>query len=431
MARGFFFLYMQTKTTLNLTLSFPLFSSTWFTALDLRALQLSLVEGFQEIIARITTCYFGTKEPLGIPKEEDDVVVHRHQYGGIKNPLTELGVGSAAIRSGVKPQVKDSEQDPDHFFLPSHNSTVPHKHHSHHSLCHLSGTSSPPLSEFRGAEPRAGPEEEDQGKQFTLIPIWASCGDNLFFFFWITDPDPERTDLFVESQTPDADVNFNDSCPNDAFSSGCTNSSDAGTLSDDDGFAVSPSYGSSLTSVTSMASLLGKNCGVPGISDSLCRELEKTFLDTFWHNTTMDAEEQVRTAVNCLISRLLQEAFRSSGLSNNANPDLSVDLFSLRSILPDYRASLETACLDLIVRERKRFLTCPVEELPTPGLVGLGSRHIHGFVRKELGIGMHGIENLMAFNGGLNSQEATTGEKISLIYDVSCYSVSLFRRALF
>lgn len=215
-------------------------------------------------------------------------------------------------------------------------------------------------------------------------------------------------------------MNFNDA----AISSGCTNnssSSDAGTLSDDDGFAVSPSYGSSLTSMTSMASFSGKS-RVPGISDSLCRELEKTFLDTFWHNTTMDAEEQVRTAVNSLISRLLQEAFANNNNNNNNNanpPDLSVDLFSLRSMMPDYRASLETACLDLVVRERKRFLTCPVEELPTPGLVGLGSRHIHGFVRKELGIGMHGIENLMAFNGGLNSREATTGEKISLIYEVS------------
>lgn len=158
------------------------------------------MEGFQEIIARITTCYFWTKEPFGIPKEEEEeandenVLVHRHQYGGgFKTPLTELGVGSAAaavtsgvIRSGVTPKAKDCELDPDHFFIPSH-SPAPHEHHEHHE--HHSGTSSPL---FREAEPTMGPdegeaieEEDHQGKQFTLTyPVYELLVVTNFFFFF-------------------------------------------------------------------------------------------------------------------------------------------------------------------------------------------------------------------------------------------------------
>lgn len=203
----------------------------------------------------------------------------------------------------------------------------------------------------------------------------------------------------LESQTPDVDGNLNNSCGNNTIRGDFSSDS---SLSDEESI-LSP--GSSFTSIASFSGNVQ-----PTLFDTLIRDLTEVFMGTFWKNTAMDAAEQVHTAVDNLVSRLLQEVFQ--------NYD-SFDILRIRGILPEYRVELETECLGLLKTERECFLTCPVEKLPTPEFIGLGSRHIYRFIRNNLGIRMHGVENLVAFEGGLNSQEATTGEHISLIYDVS------------
>jgi phenylalanine ammonia-lyase len=46
------------------------------------------------------------------------------------------------------------------------------------------------------------------------------------------------------------------------------------------------------------------------------------------------------------------------------------------------------------------------------------TRPVYEFVRKTLGIGMHGLENHQVFPEGLDIENATIGEDVSLIYEV-------------
>lgn len=56
---------------------------------------------------------------------------------------------------------------------------------------------------------------------------------------------------------------------------------------------------------------------------------------------------------------------------------------------------------------------------PAPaGLLLTRTRPIYEFVRKTLGIGMHGLENHQSFPDGLDLEDATIGEKVSLIHEV-------------
>jgi len=46
------------------------------------------------------------------------------------------------------------------------------------------------------------------------------------------------------------------------------------------------------------------------------------------------------------------------------------------------------------------------------------TRPVYEFVRKTLGIDMHGLENHRSFPDGLDLEDATIGEKVSLIHEV-------------
>ncbi|GJJ13587.1 hypothetical protein Clacol_007843 [Clathrus columnatus] len=322
-----------------------------FTALDLRALQYNLVEGFRDIIEGATARYFWTKEPLS--------PVEYRRCERSKLTLTESGIGT-----GKGAESRDSDLISPHERGPRFAPDIPCA-----SLV-IPGTTE------RLQERRL--QEGETGKEAFRSPQTPALA-------------------FFEEQISDVNVNVESNNISDLSDS---------TLSDDEYLA------SSRSSVTSMESITGDVLSAP--DDTLIRELKTIFIETFWSNTTMDAEEQVRTAVDSVVNRLLREAFQNSD---------SFDFSVLRTVLPEYRASLEKDCLNLVRRERKHFLTSPMGELPTPALLGLGSRRIYTFVRKELGIRMHGVENLVLFEGGLNSQGPTTGESISLIYGVRNFLV--------
>ncbi len=52
------------------------------------------------------------------------------------------------------------------------------------------------------------------------------------------------------------------------------------------------------------------------------------------------------------------------------------------------------------------------------------TRPVYEFVRITLGIGMHGLENHQLFPNGMDLEDATIGEKVSLIYEVRKHSSS-------
>lgn len=48
------------------------------------------------------------------------------------------------------------------------------------------------------------------------------------------------------------------------------------------------------------------------------------------------------------------------------------------------------------------------------------TRPVYEFVRENLGVGMHGLQNHESFPNGLDVEEATIGENVSLIHEVRC-----------
>ncbi|TDL23040.1 phenylalanine ammonia-lyase [Rickenella mellea] len=120
--------------------------------------------------------------------------------------------------------------------------------------------------------------------------------------------------------------------------------------------------------------------------------------------TCMDTHTRMATAAAATSSPLVD--FLTS------RPDLSSSLVAIA----DFRAAV-TARLTALHQELQiEFLTG--EHGQTPASVYLGrTRRVYEYVRSDLGIAMHGMENHMRFANGLGVDEVTIGQNVSLIYE--------------
>jgi phenylalanine ammonia-lyase len=109
----------------------------------------------------------------------------------------------------------------------------------------------------------------------------------------------------------------------------------------------------------------------------------------------------------------------------NASLPILVDFFttdscadpSALSAIPAFRASVASRATTLLVSLRKQYLSGVRGHAPASNYLNK-TRPIYEFVRKTLGIRMHGSENESVFANGLGFEDVTVGQNVSLIHEV-------------
>ena len=85
--------------------------------------------------------------------------------------------------------------------------------------------------------------------------------------------------------------------------------------------------------------------------------------------------------------------------------------------LPRFNDDVAKRATASLTALREAYLT-GARGLAPASLLLTKTRPVYEFVRKTLGIDMHGLENHRSFPDGLDLEDATIGEKVSLIHEV-------------
>jgi phenylalanine ammonia-lyase len=85
--------------------------------------------------------------------------------------------------------------------------------------------------------------------------------------------------------------------------------------------------------------------------------------------------------------------------------------------LPQFNEGVAQRAATSLTALRKAYLTGVRGSVPATAHLSK-TRPVYEFVRKTLGIRMHGLENHQIFPEGLDIENATIGENVSLIYEV-------------
>lgn len=141
------------------------------------------------------------------------------------------------------------------------------------------------------------------------------------------------------------------------------------------------------------------------LSGKLYRVMEQTFDKT----TVMDSADQMH-AIAASSTPVIIDFFNSVGLSDN---------FSAPSLgdLSDFRSRVATKATVLHEKLRREYLFG--SRGPTPAIAKLGkTRCMYSYIRKDLGVKMHGTQNFGPISNGIAEDDISVGENISKIYEV-------------
>ncbi len=141
--------------------------------------------------------------------------------------------------------------------------------------------------------------------------------------------------------------------------------------------------------------------------------LLRTTGHAFDKSTNMDSVDQMGAVASSTIPTIL-EFFKQ-------NPDAAAAGVSL-STLSDFQGRIAARATELHYSLRKDFLTGARGSAPAASYLGL-TKGVYEFVRKDLGVKMHGDENLKLFPRGINADNGSIGQNISKIYEVRKYTV--------
>ncbi|KAI0251152.1 phenylalanine ammonia-lyase [Lactifluus subvellereus] len=134
------------------------------------------------------------------------------------------------------------------------------------------------------------------------------------------------------------------------------------------------------------------------------RDVLKSIYRTLDSTTTMDAAPRMMQVAGASLPVLVD--FFTTG---------SVDPSALCAI-PAFRVSVASRATSLLVSLRKEYLSGARGHAPASNYLNK-SRPIYEFVRKTLGIRMHGSENESVFANGLGVEDVTVGQNVSLIHE--------------
>ncbi|KAH9067606.1 L-Aspartase-like protein [Lactarius vividus] len=140
-------------------------------------------------------------------------------------------------------------------------------------------------------------------------------------------------------------------------------------------------------------------------SSAVFRDILKSMYRTLDSTTTMDAAPRMTKVAGASVT-VLVDFFTTSP---SADP-------SALSAVPAFRASVASRATSLLVTLRKEYLSGARGQAPASKYLNK-TRPIYEFVRKTLGIRMHGSENESAFANGLGIEDVTIGQNVSLIHE--------------
>jgi phenylalanine ammonia-lyase len=145
---------------------------------------------------------------------------------------------------------------------------------------------------------------------------------------------------------------------------------------------------------------------------SLLKKILGVMLATLDSTTTMDATD-----------RMIKVAASSDSVIMRHFTQLKGPGVIALSGLPCFNKNVAKRATALLTALRDAYLTGA--HGPAPARLYLTrTRPIYEFVRITLGIGMHGLENHQLFPDGMDLEDATLGEKVSLIHEVRKHSPS-------
>ncbi|KAK7473077.1 Protein pal1 [Stygiomarasmius scandens] len=145
----------------------------------------------------------------------------------------------------------------------------------------------------------------------------------------------------------------------------------------------------------------------PSDLSKVTAEVQKVFRETFDNTSTMDAPERMcKIAASSTV--VIVDFFTQNTSVDNAGAILSG--------IPKFRTSVAERATSLIDELRRAYLSG--ERGPAPASLYLNkTKPLYEFVRKTIGIKMHGSENYNRFVNGHGVDESTVGESISLIHE--------------
>ncbi|KAI0302375.1 phenylalanine ammonia-lyase [Multifurca ochricompacta] len=121
--------------------------------------------------------------------------------------------------------------------------------------------------------------------------------------------------------------------------------------------------------------------------------------------STMDAAPRMMEVAGASLSVLVD--FFTTGSSSDPTALIAI---------PTFRASVASRATSLLLSLRKEYLSGARGEAPASNYLNK-TRPVYAFVRKTLGIRMHGSENESVFAKGLGIEDVTIGQNVSLIHE--------------
>jgi phenylalanine ammonia-lyase len=153
----------------------------------------------------------------------------------------------------------------------------------------------------------------------------------------------------------------------------------------------------------------------PSEAGSLLRQILDAMLTTLDETTTMDARDRMVKVAASGDSVIVRRFTLPQGPGVVA-----------LSGLPQFNDNVAQRAATSLTALRKAYLTGTRGSAPAIAHL-TKTRPVYEFVRKTLGIRMHGLENHQSFPEGLDIEDPTIGEEVSLIHEVRGLSLSRSR----
>jgi phenylalanine ammonia-lyase len=150
----------------------------------------------------------------------------------------------------------------------------------------------------------------------------------------------------------------------------------------------------------------------------LCKQVSSAIRESIEATSTMDNKQRMDKAARSTTSNIVDFFLASPSVTDNNNADSDANTGAALSVLPAFHSSLASRLAEKQNALRVKYLTGGAGPTPASRLLGR-TKGLYEFIRVELGIRMHGRENLEGFDGGIGREERAVGGDISVIYDVS------------
>ena len=141
----------------------------------------------------------------------------------------------------------------------------------------------------------------------------------------------------------------------------------------------------------------------------LLSRVSKAMVATFESTSTMDAVERMQK-VAASSTPALVDFLTGSDVEDGETAA------ALMTSIPKFRSRVASRAASFLKQLQAEYLTGARGPAPAASYLNK-TRPIYEFVRVTLGIKMHGIENLHAFENGLGMEDVTPGQHVSRIHE--------------